>query len=138
MKSALAKVGINVTINEMQGAAFTAALQKHDLAFFHHPGWNSINNDPFYHVFWLLQSACCDYTDYHNKEVDDLITKYTISTDLKARAEAARRIQQIATDEAAWAFLYQPDFVVATRTNVKGLIYYPADVRVRYYHLNKE
>lgn len=138
VKSALARAGINVTINEMPGAAFTAALQKHELVFFHHPGWNSINNDPFYHLFWLLKSTCCDYTNYHSKEIDDLIAKYTISTDLNARAAASRRIQQIATEEAAWVFLYQPDFVLATRKNIDGLVYYPADVRVRYYYLTKE
>jgi peptide/nickel transport system substrate-binding protein len=138
VKSALARTGVNVTINEMPGAAFTAALQKHELVFFHHPGWNSINNDPFYHVFWLLKSSCCDYTNYHNKEIDDLITKYTVSTDLKARADASRRIQEIATDEAAWVFLYQPDLVLTTRKNVGGVVYYPADVRLRYYYLTKE
>ena len=138
VKSALARAGINVTINEMQGAAFTAALQKHDLVFFHHPGWNSINNDPFYHVFWLLQSACCDYTNYSNPEIDDLIRRFTISTDLSARADASRRIQQIAVDEAAWVFLYQPDLVLATRKNIGGVVYYPADVRFRYYFMTKE
>jgi peptide/nickel transport system substrate-binding protein len=138
VKSALARAGINVTINEMQGAAFTAALQKHDLVFFHHPGWNSINNDPFYHVFWLLQSACCDYTNYSNTEIDDLIHRFTISTDLTGRADASRRIQQIAVDEAAWVFLYQPDLVLATRKNIGGVVYYPADVRFRYYSMTKE
>jgi peptide/nickel transport system substrate-binding protein len=138
VKSALAKAGINVTINEMQGAAFTAALQRHELVFFHHPGWNSINNDPFYHVYWLLQSKCCNYTEYFNKDIDELISKYTISTDLKAREDASRRIQQTAIDEAAWVFLYQPDLVLATRKNVKGVSFYPADVRFRYYHMYKE
>jgi peptide/nickel transport system substrate-binding protein len=138
VKSALGRAGINVTINEMQGAAFTAALQKHDLVFFHHPGWNSINNDPFYHVFWLLQSACCDYTNYSNKEIDDLINRYMISTDAAARANASRRIQQIAADEAAWVFLYQPELVLTMRKAIGGFIFYPADVRLRYYHLTKD
>ncbi len=138
LRSGLAQAGITVTINEMQGAAFTAALQRHDLVFFHHPGWNSINNDPFYHLYWLMQSACCDYTNYANATVNDLITKNMISTDLKARAAASRRIQQIATEEAAWVFLYQPDLVLTTRKTIGGVVFYPADVRVRYYYMTKE
>jgi len=138
VKSALQKAGITVTINEMQGAAFNAALQRHDLVFFHHFGWNSINNDPFYHLYWLLQSTCCNYTNYTNATVDDLITKYTISTDLKARDAASQRIQQIAVDEAVWVFLYQPDLVLAARKNVAGVILYPADYRFRYSLMTKE
>jgi len=138
LKSALATAGITVTIDEMQGAAFTAALQRHDLAFFHQPGWNSINNDPFYHLYWLLQSDCCDYTNYHNATVDELITKNIISTDLKARDAASHQIQQIAIDDAAWIFLYQPDLVLATGKNIGGVILYPADYRFRYYDMTKE
>jgi peptide/nickel transport system substrate-binding protein len=138
LKSELAKAGINVTINEMEGAAFTASLQKHELAFFHHPGWISINNDPFYHVYWHLQSECCDYTNYSNPEINSLIDQYTISTDEAARAEAARRIQEIAVGEAVWGFLYQPDITLATRSNVKGVVYNPADRYWRYYFMYKE
>jgi len=79
-----------------------------------------------------------DSTEYFNKNIDELISKYTISTDLKAREDASRRIQQTAVDEAAWVYLYQPDLVLATRKNVKGVSFYPADVRFRYYHMYKE
>ena len=138
LKSELAKAGINVTITEMEGATFTAALQKHELAFFHHPGWISINNDPFYHVYWHLQSECCNYTDYVNEEINSLIDQYTISTDEAGRAEAARRIQEIAVGDAVWGFLYQPDITLATRNNVQGVVYNPADRYWRYYFMYKE
>lgn len=132
IKSALAEAGITVNIVEVDGAAFTAALQKHELDFFLHAGWNSINNDPFYHVFWLLQSECCNYTDYRNDEINDLIDRFTISTDEEGRAAASRRIQEIAVNEAAWVFLYQPDYVLVTGNHVKGVIFNPADRRWRY------
>jgi len=139
VKSELAKAGIDVTINEMQGAPFTAALQKHEHAFFHVPSWGSINNDPFYHAWWLLRDKCCNYTDYFNQELDDLITKYTVSADVDARNTASRRVQEIAVNEAAWVFLYQPDATHITRQNVKGLIYYPTNPgTLRYRSLHKE
>lgn len=138
MKSELAKAGINVTIEERDGASFTSALQRHEMAFFHHPGWLSINNDPFYHVSFLLQSKCCDYTDYSNDEINQLIDEYTISTDEESRAEASRRIQEIASEEAAWGLLYQPDTTLATRADVKGVTYNPADRYWRYNLMYKE
>jgi peptide/nickel transport system substrate-binding protein len=138
MKSELAKAGINVTIEELDGATFTGGLQRHEHAFFHHPGWLSINNDPFYHVSFLLQSECCNYTDYSNEEVDQLIEEFTISTDEEGRAEAASRIQEIAAEEAVWGLLYQPDTTLATRSDVKGVTYNPADRYWRYYLMYRE
>ncbi len=137
-KSELAKAGIDVTIQEMEGAAFASALQKHELGLFHHYGWISINNDPFYHLYWMLQSECCDYAEYRNPEISQLIDKYTISTDEKARAEASKRIQEIAVGEACWGFLYQPDITLPTLKDVKGVVYYSADRYFRYYHMYKE
>ncbi len=127
VKSALARAGIDVAIQELPGAVFTAALQKHELAFFHHPGWLSNINDPFYHYSWLLASNCCDYTNFHNKEVEDLIAKYTAGNDLAARAAASRRIQEIALKDAVWGLLYQPDIVLVTRRTVRDVVYYQAD-----------
>ena len=138
MKSELAKAGIDVTIQEMEGAAFAASLQKHELVFFHHYGWLSINNDPFYHLYWMLKADCCDYVDYRNPEIDQLIDKYLISTDEQGRAQASKRIQQIAVGDAVWGFLYQPDITLATRKNVKGITFFPADRYFRYYYMYKE
>lgn len=137
LKSELGKAGIEVTINEMEGAAFTAGLQKNAHAFFHHPGWLSINNDPFYHLYWHLKAQCCDYTDYHNPEILGLIDKYMISTDQEGRANASRRIQEIAANDAIWGFLYQPDITLATRSNVNGVIFNPADRYWRFYYMYK-
>lgn len=138
MKSELAKAGINVTIQELDGATFTGGLQRKEYAFFHHPGWLSINNDPFYHVSFLLQSECCNYTEYANEEVSQLIEEFTISTDEEGRAEASRRIQEIAAEEAVWGLLYQPDTTLATRADIKGVTFNPADRYWRYYLMYKE
>ncbi|MBI3980336.1 MAG: ABC transporter substrate-binding protein [Chloroflexi bacterium] len=138
VKSELAKAGIDVTIQEMDGAAFTAALQKHEHAFFHHFGWLSNNNDPFYHYSWLLQSECCNYTDWKNAEVDELITKFTASNDLPARNAASKRIQELAVKDAVWTFLYMPDITLATRKNLKNVVYYAADRFWRYIDTVKE
>jgi peptide/nickel transport system substrate-binding protein len=135
VQSALRNIGVTVNIEEMPGAAFTEKMQKRDHAFFWANQWISINNDPFYHVFWLLKSDCCNYTRYRNDRVWELIDEYTLSTDAEAREAAAMEIQGIVMDEAPWVFLFQPDQVVAMRSNVEGYTWYPADRYMRFQYI---
>jgi peptide/nickel transport system substrate-binding protein len=138
VQQSLAEIGIKVTIQELPGAAFTEQLQKHELGFFFFNNWISINNDPFYHLFWLFRSDCCNYTNYDNQHVWDLIDQYTINTDAAAREAAAMEIQQTIVDEAPWVFLYQPDDLTVMRSNVKGFIFYSPDRFKRYKYIYKE
>lgn len=138
VQQSLAQIGIKVNITELPGAAFNEKLQKHELGFFFFNNWISINNDPFYHLFWLFRSDCCNYTNYSNQAVWDSIDANMLNTDAAAREQAAMDIQKTLVDEAAWVFLYQPDYVIATRSNVKGYVFYSADTFTRFKHLYKE
>ncbi|MCA9836991.1 MAG: ABC transporter substrate-binding protein [Trueperaceae bacterium] len=131
VQSALKDIGINVTIEEMPGAAFTEKMQKREHGFFWANQWISINNDPFYHMFWLLKADCCDYAKYSNERVWELIDQYTLSTDAAAREAAAMEIQQTVIEEAPWIFLFQPDAVITMRSNVEGYTWYSADRYLR-------
>jgi peptide/nickel transport system substrate-binding protein len=137
VQSNLRDIGIEVTIEEMPGAAFTEKLQRREHAFFLH-SWTSINNDPFYHVYWVLRSDCCNYARYENQQVWSLIDQYMLSTDAAAREQAAKEIQRIAIEDAPWVFLYQPDAVVVTGAGVQGYTFYSADRYVRYEPLFNE
>lgn len=137
VQQALGQIGIKVTIQEMPGAAFTEQLQKHQLGFFFFNNWISINNDPFYHLYWLFRSDCCNYTNYGNPTVQQMIDANLLNTDAAAREQAAMQIQKTIVDEAPWVFLYQPDFLLAMRSNVKGYTYYSADRFTRYKFLYK-
>jgi peptide/nickel transport system substrate-binding protein len=138
VQQSLAEIGITVNIQELPGAAFAEQLQKHELGFFFFNNWISINNDPFYHLYWLFWSPCCNYTNYSNPEVHQLIEEYTLSTDQEARDQAALDAQQAIVDDAPWVFLYQPDFLLAMRSNVKGYVFYSTDRFTRYKFLYKE
>ena len=138
VQQSLGQIGVDVTIQELPGAAFFERLQKHELGFFFADFWISINNDPFYHLFWKFQSDCCNYTDYQNDTVDELIDTYTINTDAEARAAASMEAQRIIVEEAPWVFLFQPQHIVAMRSNVKGYAFYSADSFTRYNLLYKE
>jgi peptide/nickel transport system substrate-binding protein len=138
VQQSLAEIGITVNIQELPGAAFAEQLQKHELGFFFFNNWISINNDPFYHLYWLFWSPCCNYTNYSNPDVHQLIEEYTLSTDQEARDQASLDAQQAIVDDAPWVFLYQPDFLLAMRSNVKGYVFYSTDRFTRYKFLYKE
>ena len=82
-------------------------------------------------MFWLLQAECCNYTRYQNDGVWELIDEFTLSTDAEAREAAAMEIQQTVVDEAPWVFLFQPDAIIAMRSNVEGYTWYSADRYLR-------
>jgi peptide/nickel transport system substrate-binding protein len=137
VQSNLREIGIEVVIEEMPGAAFTERLQRREHPFFIH-NWTSINNDPFYQFFWLLQSECCNYAIYENQEVWDLIGEFMLNTDEAAREAASHEVQRIATEDAPWVYLYQPDFIIVTRADVLGYAFYSADRYVRYELLHRQ
>ncbi|HEV8674462.1 MAG TPA: ABC transporter substrate-binding protein [Methylomirabilota bacterium] len=135
IQSALRPLGAEVAIEKLPLAGFTDRMRKKEMAFFVHE-WLSINNDPFYHYFWLAQPGCCNYANYDNPQVTGLIKEFMLTTDQKARAEASRRVQQLFMEDAPWVFLYQPDVIVTMRKNVRGYIYWP-DRYTRYHSISK-
>lgn len=137
VQSNLRQIGVDLSIDEMPRAAFNERKQRHEHAFFV-DNWISITNDALYHVFWLLRSDCCNYARYGNQEVWDLIDTYMLSDDEDERDEAAREVQRLAVEDAAWVFLYQPDLIIVTQADVHGYTFYSADRYMRYQHLYKD
>lgn len=137
VQQALKQIGITVTIDQMPGATYTAKLQKHQLPFFFFNNWISINNDPFYHLYWMFDSSCCDYTNYSNPTVTKLINRDLLSSNTAQRNADSVKIQKIIMQDAPWTFLYQPNLVLAMRSDVKGYVYFPADTFTRYQYLYK-
>jgi ABC-type transport system substrate-binding protein len=60
-----------------------------------------------------------------------------LSTKVAARNKISLQLQRIIMNDAPWAFLYQPDFIVAMRKNVKGYAYYSSERFTRYWLLSK-
>ena len=137
VQQALKQVGVKVTITQLPGATYNSRLQKHQLDFFFFNNWISINNDPFYHLYWLYDSDCCNYTNYDNPQVKSLIDKNLVSDDQATRNADSLKIQQMIMNDAPSVLLYQPNHVVAMRSSVKGYTYYPADTYTRYRYLYK-
>jgi peptide/nickel transport system substrate-binding protein len=121
IQSSLAKIGINVMINEMSDADYFGKLNGHELPFFIHD-WYSWGNDPAFQFTFLVQcGAFTNYTDYCNERVDQIIQEVTWTVDETRREELMREAQQIVIEEAPWGFLYQPDWVVAASQDFTGI-----------------
>jgi peptide/nickel transport system substrate-binding protein len=139
IQQGLQEVGVRVSINKMPSAAFTTALQgqKHKF-WFSSDAWISINNDPFYHLFWLFAADCCTYGKYQNPRVVELVNKWmTAPADDPGRIEASKEAQRIIVDDAPWIFMYQPPQVYVLRKEIQGFTHYSSDNYVRYFPLTK-
>ncbi len=139
IQQGLQRIGIDVSINKQPSAAFTAQLQAKKHAFwFSSSSWISINNDPLYHLYWLFAQSCCTYGKYMNPKVVSLVNRW-VNAPLNdpGRMAAVRQAQKIIVDDAPWIFLYQTPQIYVTRKNVKGLVFYPTDLFLRYQYFRK-
>jgi peptide/nickel transport system substrate-binding protein len=139
IQQGLQKIGISVSINKQPSAAFTAQLDAKKHAFwFSSTSWISINNDPLYHLYWLYDQSCCTYGNYRNPKVEKLVNRW-VNAPLNdpGRIAAVKQAQKIIVDDAPWIFLFQTPQIYVTRRNVKGLVFYPTDLFLRYQYFSK-
>jgi peptide/nickel transport system substrate-binding protein len=137
VQSGLADIGITVKINAVPTADFSGLINSHDLPFFIQE-WYSWGNDPFYQLTWNFKcDAFPNFVNYCNKDLDALIDKGTFSRDPAERAELAKQAQKLLVDQAVWAYLYAPDWIVVTRSNVSGIALFD-DLTLHYAYLSKQ
>jgi len=136
VQSGLAEIGVEVTINALPTAEFSGLINSHELPFFIQE-WYSWGNDPFYQLTWNFKCGSFpNFVNFCSEELDQIIEQGTFSRDPAERAQLARRAQEILADEAVWAYLYQPAWVVATRSDVTGIALFH-DLTLRYGFLGK-
>lgn len=139
IQQGLQKIGVDVSINKMPVAAFVSKLQaKQHTFWFSSTSWISINNDPFYHLYWLFSQDCCTYGHYQNPQVVSLVNRW-VNEPLNnpGRIAAVRKAQKIIVDDAPWLFMFQPPQIYVLRKNLKGFVYYSSDNFIRYDTLYK-
>ena len=136
-QSAMAEAGATVNILKMTDAEYrekfdSGALQSWIGEFY------SWVNDPIYHLNFNFNSAATatNGAGYSNPKVDELINAAMYEPDKDKRDEMSREIQKIVVDEAPWGLLYQIDWVLATRANIKGFQLNP-DTTCKYWMVSK-
>lgn len=119
IQSALEKAGINVEVNELSDAEFNANLGRMQMYV---DSWYSWGQDSIYQLYFLLKTGLfTNYTNFSNKEVDDLIERAMATTDADERHELSQRAQQIVIDQAPWAFLFTRNLLVGAQPGVSGI-----------------
>lgn len=136
IQDALLEIGVNVEIERLPDAAYYQRLNEHSLPMFLHD-WFSWGEDPFFQMTFLLKSeAFTNYANYSNTEFDALLEKGTFELDPETRAAISRQAQEMAINDAPWAFLYSADYIVAARKGITGVTR-PYDQTLRFEYLSK-
>ncbi len=120
IQSALSEIGINVTVNKMTDVEYLDKLNKHELAFFIHDFYSWLH-DPFYQFNWLARCGFgTNYVDYCNAEFDKLFEQGLYEQDQALRAAISVQMQHLWLDEAPWAPLYHPNWIIGVGPTFKG------------------
>ncbi|MCC6313680.1 MAG: ABC transporter substrate-binding protein, partial [Thermomicrobiales bacterium] len=138
IQSAMAEAGGTVNILKMTDAEYYEKFNAGQLHAFIGEFYSWVN-DPYYHMFWNFQSGATatNATGYSNPRVDEIIAEGMYMTDTAKRDELSREAQQIIVDDAPWGLLFQVDYVVAGRSNIKNYNW-NTDVGARYWMVTKE
>ena len=125
----LKQLGIKMTIQELNNAAFNALLSNPDSAQ-HAYGvvwWPFVDSPIDY--FWSMchkdaqAAGGWNWVYYDNPDINARINKIESILDDKQWYENVTRIQQILYDEVPYLCLYETDYRIPHRTNLKGFYY---------------
>ena len=136
LQDALKQIGMNVEIEKLAYAQFNELEQGSRLQMWTDE-WISWVNDPYYHLSWLAVSTSpTNYPKFSNPRVDEIVAQYTLAEDSPEREAASKEAQALIIEDAAYIFLCQPNWIVYTRADLEGYVYYN-DELPRYYHFSR-
>lgn len=124
----LGQVGINVTLEKLANATMRERIDKgdFDIAI---GNWSPDFADPYMFTnYWFDSSRkglAGNRSFYSNPKVDDLLNKAARSTDQAERTALYGEVQDIVTNEAAYAYLFQKDYRIAMSKAVTGFVFNP-------------
>jgi peptide/nickel transport system substrate-binding protein len=128
LQTALAGIGVNVTLDKLTSAQFAERSGQRQLPFLIaviFPGTPDIS---FGIGKFLADPTGANFANYDNPELDQLTVDSIRTLEQSQRFQIFDRMQQIVVNDAPWAFLSLPGYHVATRSNVQNVTYYPVNV----------
>ena len=141
LQQSFKEIGVDLKINKLTDSVYQnqLAAREHTMSV---QNWISWVNDPYYHMTWLVKTEPkkgqgATFNNYSNPEVDALIDGGLYETDAAVREQKSKDAQKIVVDEASWLFLFQPDYLVSRRTDLKGFTRYE-DEQFRYHLMYKD
>ncbi len=118
----LKQIGVNAELNLVENATMIAdvhvpASKNYDLGVTGQSAY--IDPHPFLQPDFQTNGSS-NTTGYSNPQVDELLEQGMMETDLEARAEIYRQIQQILIEDVPWVFLFVANQYEAMKGDVKG------------------
>ncbi|MFN8223671.1 MAG: ABC transporter substrate-binding protein [Gaiellales bacterium] len=136
IRDALSKVGISVSIQKLTPAVFAEQQGKRQLEFFLIDSLWWVGDPSYALTLGYTCGAFFNYGNYCNKSVDELVQKAGETLNNAERASLYGQAQKLIIADAPMAWVAQPNFNLATRTNISGYAHFP-DEMVRFKYLAK-
>ncbi len=137
VQSALAEIGITVTINQVAPATFTENhFAKNGQAFIQALGGSYVD-DPFYTLFLFYTSdAVLNWWAMDDAEIDSIAEALKYETDPAKRLELASEAQSRLNEVVPHLVLSEPKYILATGSDIQGFVLEPDGI-IRYSTLSR-
>lgn len=99
--SMLKNIGINATLNEVEGTTYFNFLQEKGMFDITRDGWIGDYNDPNSFLELFTTGNYFNYADWSNKDYDALMAKSATATDLAERAKILSEAEKILLSDGA-------------------------------------
>ena len=137
----LAKVGVQVKINQYEWGAFLARYRHEPWEGFAIGGWTGDNGDPDNFLGDLFEwgpdpskPRTNNSARHLNPEFEKLIQQGRETTDQAKRAQIYEKANEILHDDAPWIFINYTNQVRASRATMKGFLLNPLQM---FFHMEK-
>ncbi len=128
-KDQMSKLNIEVTISPVESGTWWEMWSGSEFELVYKLGTNDVidpaENIPF--DFWSKEEGGSDsaFSGYHNDEIVKISRAAEAELDAAKRAALYRDLQRIAMAESPQFYLFHPDTVWATRSNIGGFAVFP-------------
>jgi len=131
IQSYLKKIGVDVSIQQMEFGSFLSKVRSGDYHGMAMTGWSGDNGDPDNFLYELFDSETIpvgDTSHYKNARVDSLLSQAQKETDHAKRVALYQQAQRLIWQDAPWLFLNNTLQVRATTSNVTGFVLNPTQM----------
>ncbi|MGL4285266.1 MAG: ABC transporter substrate-binding protein [Phreatobacter sp.] len=124
VKEALAKIGIEVTIQKMPDAQFTTMQVDRRLPFFAESGTAWLPATDYFFRTYFSGRHRWNFSGFKNAELDDLVQAARFETDAGKYAAACKRMIAILAEDVPSLMLWQPNQDAAMAPGIDGYTYW--------------
>lgn len=132
------RVGIDIEVRPLAGGELGDLQKEYRMPFAVAGGGHRCNEMGYAvpHDFGDRYFGITNWIDYQNPRVNELILEIRRTAEPERRLELIRETQRIVAGDQPWAFVAQPDFLVAHRSGLQGFAWRSrSGNRLAYYDL---